>query len=75
MSLFSSANEFTGLQSDYFMKSGKAGKTKSRTVLYRKTVYGRRVVRAKPYFKESDSKIMEDIIERRKSAFEKLSKY
>lgn len=57
------------------MKSGKAGKTKSRTVLYRKTVCGCQVVRAKPHFKESDSKIMEDIIERRKSAFEKLSKY
>jgi len=59
----------------FIMKSGKANKTKSRTVLHRKTVCSCRAVRAEPHFKESDSKIMEDIIERRKSAFEKLSKY
>ena len=63
------------------MRKGRTVKFRSWVVLNRitpckkETVHGRRVHQVKPHVKESDSKIMKDIIERRKSAFERLSKY
>ena len=57
------------------MKSKKTGRIRSRIVSHGKMVCGCLVMRVKPHVKESDFEIMENIIERRKSAFEKLSKY
>ncbi len=63
------------------MRKGRSVKFRSRVVLNRvnpckkETVHGCRVNQVRPHVKESDSKIMQDIIERRKSAFERLSKY